>query len=98
MSFDANARNNRVLNTFHPFPVTRSVIFLNSFIPKTIYEWNQLPVSARTARTISIFKRQIKPPPAEYHTRLDKPRYTAILYLRLKYQCSALNDIYFILI
>ena len=90
---DVNARNMRNLNTFYLNFATTSAKFLRSCIPRTLDEWNKLPLSARTASSLSSFKQLIRPPSTSSIPYIvEQPRYTSIQYTRLKFNCSALNS------
>ena len=91
LRIDPSVRNDRHLNTFSPYPVTRSATFLRSFFPTTISDWNQLDVASRCATSISAFKRLIGVITPAIPILLEKPRFASIIYSRLKCNCSSLN-------
>ena len=88
---DTSTRNDRRLNTFCHFPVTRNLTFLRSFLPNTIIEWNDLPLGTRIAPSISIFKRLLRSPITDIPILLELPRHPSIIYTRIKCRSSSLN-------
>ena len=68
-------------------------IYANSFLPSTISAWNSLPSSAKTADSLTSFKRfiELETPkiPAYYNTGR---RQLQILQTRLRTECSSLNE------
>jgi hypothetical protein len=84
-----NLRNADRLPNF----IARTSSFQNSFFPKTIHEWNNLPLDIRNSPTLNIFKNKIKDtkhkPPDQYYAG---KRSLAIAHARLRMFCSGLND------
>ena len=58
--------------------ITRSAIFLRSFLRKTIADWNQVNADCRKITSISIFKRAIRAPLREIPILLEKTRYVSV--------------------
>ena len=46
-------------NCFH-LPDTASIAYKNSFFPRTISEWNELPESVVSAQSLEIFKAKLR--------------------------------------
>ena len=71
----------------------RTQTYGNSFLPSTISAWNSLPSSAKTADSLTSFKRliELETPkiPAYYNTGR---RQLQILQTRLRTECSSLNE------
>ena len=88
---DSTARNNRNLNTFY-LPPSRTATYSNSFIPKTLRDWNSLDTDVRCAPSISLFKRLIHPPLVPTAPIIESPRFVSIIYTKLKNECSSLNS------
>ena len=70
----------------------KSVIF-NSFLPKTVRAWNDLPNELKSATTLDSFKerlnRSVKKTPKHFYTG---QRSLQIYHSRLRTKCSSLNS------
>ena len=74
-------------------PPARLDIYLKSFFPNTIREWNSLDINVRNSINLSTFKRKIKTPinQAPFYFR-EGDRKLNILHTKLRYRCSGLNS------
>ena len=86
------ARHGRGIMTFY-LRNPRLRIYERSFIYHTCSDWNDLPVQARVTTALATFKTLIgsnnRP---RIPTLLELPRYPCILFNRLRYNCSSLQD------
>ena len=90
-----NARHGRHEMTFYLVNNPRIETYKKSFIFLTCSEWNSLSAELRNLSTIDSFKKLIKGPVIGVPHLLEHPRYTSIIYTRLKYKCSSLkSDLY----
>lgn len=89
-----NVRNDRHTNTFLPTdpPRIRLDTYLTSFFPGATTDWNVLDVSVRSTTSLGRFKRLLTPELTVMYPLAPTPRYTSIIYTRLKYECSSLNS------
>ena len=83
-----NLRNSNNIQTIR----AKTNQYNNSFLPSTIRDWNNLPVEAKQANTLSSFKYFLKKekkqvPKYYYHGN----RKSQILHTRLRTGCSSLN-------
>ena len=83
-----NLRNSNNIQTLR----AKTNQYNNSFLPSTIRDWNNLPVEAKQAKTLSSFKYFLKKekkqvPKYYYHGN----RKSQILHTRLRTGCSSLN-------
>lgn len=89
---DNNSRNQRNHCTFY-LTNPRFATYENSFVYRTTNEWNLLDVSARSASSLSCFKRLTRAGPhSPMPTLLETPRYLSVIYTQLKCHCSQLKE------
>ena len=74
-------------------PRARTKLYLESFLPSTVREWNSLPLEIRQSPSVNSFKSSINsscvnPVPVYYYTG---DRLAQILHTRLRTNCSSLN-------
>ena len=65
--------------------------FKKTFFYLTCDEWNHLDLDIRTCESLFTFKRLVRGPPTRLPTLVELPRYTSVIYSRLKCGCSSLN-------
>lgn len=79
-----------------PIMTCKTKQYFDSFLPATIRDWNNLPISTRNSPTIGTFKNKLKP--RKHTTPLcynSGERKNQILHCRLRLGCSSLkNDLY----
>lgn len=81
-------RNAEDITTLHGRLETHN----SSFLPQCIKDWNGPDlIPARSAPTISSFKRRIRPAPIPLPYLNPKPRYASIIYTQIKYESTRLN-------
>ena len=84
-------RNSQNIQTIQ----TRANYHLNSFLPSSIREWNNLTEDIRNSDSVSSFKyalkRQLNLPSVPNYFRFGK-RKLQVLHTRLRTKCSALNN------
>jgi hypothetical protein len=73
-------------------PHCRLTVFSRSFFPYAIKQWNQLPESTRSIKTISALKRELNPKNANQIIYYYGSRWANIHHARLRMHCSALNS------
>ena len=74
-------------------PRSRTVLYSNSFIPKTIRDWNALPNNLKNSPSLNLFKLELNrdlPKIPKYY--LSGDRKAQILHTRLRLGCSSLNS------
>ena len=74
-------------------PRSRTVLYSNSFIPKTIRDWNALPNNLKNSPSLNSFKLELNrdlPKIPKYY--LSGDRKAQILHTRLRLGCSSLNS------
>ena len=82
------------LRNAHNYQTIRAITnqYRDSFLPSTLYLWNNLPLKARQSNTLNFFKlflkKDILPIPRYFYHGNRKPQ---ILHSRLQTGCSALN-------
>ena len=68
-------------------------MYFNSFLPKTVRDWNDLSLEIKNSDTVESFKiklnSSITKPPKHYY---DGKRLLQIQHTRLRTQCSSLNS------
>lgn len=91
----SSSYNLRNINSFVP-PPCRLECYRNSFFPSAVRLWNVLPDVAKTALSISLFKRTIRTKVSTVPNQfLVGKRKLSILHARLRNKCSNLNhDLY----
>lgn len=85
-----NLRQRGNVNNFNNF---RTNYFQKSFFPKTISDWNALPLDVKSAPSLSSFKtkiRNIKEKPPDWYYTGD--RWSSLMHARIRMLCSPLND------
>ena len=86
--------NLRIANNFCQFDLGNSANYARSFYPMAVSKWNDLPWNFRSANSLGIFRSVLHPfserhrMPALYS---KMGRRAAILFTRLKCNCSSLN-------
>ena len=88
---DDNARSGRHKMVFYLGNNPKIEKYKRSFFYLTCNEWNYLDADIRTTECLATFKRVIRGPQTTVPILVELPRYTSILYNRLKYGCSALH-------
>ena len=93
----ANVGNNAryALRNEHNFPEMRSRTsnFQNSFIPKTIHDWNKLDNGTKNAPSLESFQRKLAAPsPTVPKWFYSGKRTLSITHAKLRMLCSPLND------
>ena len=72
----------------------RTVFYDNTFIPKTIRDWNELPSNVRNADSSESFSnnigKKVKQPPAWYYSG---ERWASIMHAHIRMLCSPLKDL-----
>ena len=73
-------------------PCSKTNLYQNSFLPKTVRDWNDLPIEIKSASSLNSFKnlinRNLTKPPKYYY---EGERRAQILHTRLRLGCSSLN-------
>ena len=73
-------------------PRSKTNLYQNSFLPKTVRDWNDLPIEIKSASSLNSFKnlinRNLTKPPKYYY---EGERRAQILHTRLRLGCSSLN-------
>ena len=73
-------------------PRSKTNLYQNSFLPKTVRDWNNLPIEIKSASSLNSFKnlinRNLTKPPKYYY---EGERRAQILHTRLRLGCSSLN-------
>ena len=73
-------------------PRSKTNLYQNSFLPKTVRDWNDLPIEIKSASSLNSFKnlinRNLTKPPKYYY---EGERHAQILHTRLRLGCSSLN-------
>lgn len=85
-------------NNDFAIPVSRTAIYINSFLPSALRDWNTLDQDVRNSSSLSIFKTRVnsggtglnKPP--DYFNNIQTSREGQIYHTRLRLECSALNQ------
>ena len=91
MRSDYSIRGHRGVNVFQ-LPLCRTSIYAQSFVPRTIRDWNCLNVEIRTIPSLISFKRMIRPPVFPLPMLDESNRFSSIVFTRLKHDCSTLNE------
>ncbi len=87
--------NRYALRNEHNFPQlrTRTSTFQNSFIPKTIQDWNNLDNDIKGSNTLETFTRKLNTPPLEVPKWFYLgERSMSINHAKLRMLCSPIND------
>ncbi len=90
-----NAQNQYQLRneTNYPIPRARTSQFQNSFLPKTVSDWNNLDNDTKNSTSVESFTNHLNKNQSKVPTwYLTGDRSLGILHARLRMLCSPLND------